>query len=534
VVASQDNTNIIQIGGILKSVQGSQMNLTNLMAGQFIELEVSLNNNGCYIQSNKPIGVCSYLTGSQYNEPYMGVRISDPAQCWLPSIEQTVADALIAPFIPDGVTKLTDHYALIITPANAKNNTKVSIGGGTATVLSGGIWRDNAAAGMSFYTLPLSYPNASYYFTNSAGLIILCYGVGPDESYYYLAYSAMRNLDAVFYGNDIHYQNLPDTVFCINDIVFRADISQTNTEIESLQWYINEVEEVSVRDQITWNKNLPAGKYDIKMVLHSVDKDTIILTSILHIGAHITTLPLPPEGGSTTGDGCYKVGNQVTAIAVPNFGYTFVNWTEDNAIVSTNSFYAFTATQNRILVANFEKHTLDFDTYTVIICNRIILINLRKLAEDGYEVIGCEWFKNGIEVQETHMQNEFSYAEGAGKLLDVAPAYYNYCLIIKDYGKLYSSEKIIIEYTKSSDCNEVDELNYLNELLVYPNPVMSGSLLTIEGLVKDSPIYVYNHLGDCVFSGIAVENSMLIVLELPSGIYLMRNEDKIVKIVIVK
>jgi len=190
IVASRDSTNITQTGGRLLFPARGQKNLTNLRAGQFVELEVSLKNNGCFIQADKPVGVCAYLTGCSYNPG----GISDPAQSWLPAIEQTATETLIAPFIPTGSTALNAHYALVITPTATKDDTKVSIGGATATVLSGGSWRDNAAASMSFYTMPLTKPTASYNFTNQAGLIIMCYGVGSAESYYFLAYSAMRNL----------------------------------------------------------------------------------------------------------------------------------------------------------------------------------------------------------------------------------------------------------------------------------------------------------------------------------------------------
>ena len=608
IVASQDQTNITQIGGRLLYPEGGQTNLSNLQAGQFVELEVSLENNGCYIQANKPVGVCTYLTGSLYNNSDEN-RDSDPAQCWLPSVEQTVTDALISPFIPTGETKLKTHYALILTPTNTKNNTRVTIGDGAAIELSGS-WNDNSAANMSFYRLPMSDSTASYYFTNEAGLIILCYGVGPDESYYYLAYSDMRNLDAAFYANDIYYQNLPSHLFCVNDIEFSAEVNITNTEIESLQWYIDGVEEISAQDSLIWHKYFSANEYHIKMVLHSIDKDTITLESILHIGAHISTFPSPPEGGSTIGDGCYKVGDQINVSAMPNLDYVFVNWTEDDTIVSTNTSYSFTATkdrvltahfelkpldtyeiivlanppeggvvtgggiynyndpvtvkampnaeyqfinwtenntpvypdtsyafivtENRTLVANFKKldvDTLNFDTYAVIMCDRVILLNLKKLAEDGYEVIGCKWYKNGIEVKETYATTECSYTEGSDKLLEAAPTYYMYCILTKNHGELCSTEKIIIKHDKVLGCKDVENID---KLLAYPNPLFSGGLLTLKGIVKGSPIYVYNFLGSCVFSTIATENIMPITLDLPQGIYLIRNADQIFKIAIVK
>ena len=68
IVASENNTNISQTGGTIKPAEGGQTSLNNLQAGQFVELEIILSNNGCYIQSDKPVGVCAYLT-SHYATP---------------------------------------------------------------------------------------------------------------------------------------------------------------------------------------------------------------------------------------------------------------------------------------------------------------------------------------------------------------------------------------------------------------------------------------------------------------------------------
>jgi hypothetical protein len=60
IVASQNNTNITQVvGGTLRvGAPGAQTSLLNLQAGQFVELAIS--ETGCYIEANKPVGVCSF------------------------------------------------------------------------------------------------------------------------------------------------------------------------------------------------------------------------------------------------------------------------------------------------------------------------------------------------------------------------------------------------------------------------------------------------------------------------------------------
>lgn len=61
----------------------------------------------------------------------------------------------------------------------------------------------------------------------------------------------------------------------------------------------------------------------------------------------------PAAGGTNFGSGAYLANALVTVTAAANAGYTFVNWTEGGAIVSTSASYQFTITGNRTLVANY-------------------------------------------------------------------------------------------------------------------------------------------------------------------------------------
>lgn len=69
----------------------------------------------------------------------------------------------------------------------------------------------------------------------------------------------------------------------------------------------------------------------------------------------ITATANPTEGGTATVDNVNpQHGATVTATAIAGPGYHFVNWTENGTEVSTDAVYAFTATGNRYLTANFE------------------------------------------------------------------------------------------------------------------------------------------------------------------------------------
>jgi hypothetical protein len=60
------------------------------------------------------------------------------------------------------------------------------------------------------------------------------------------------------------------------------------------------------------------------------------------------------EWGYVTGGGIYEKDEVVTVQAYANYGYRFVNWTEDGVPVSTDARYAFNLEGQRNLVANFE------------------------------------------------------------------------------------------------------------------------------------------------------------------------------------
>ncbi|MCL2246728.1 MAG: IgGFc-binding protein, partial [Lentimicrobiaceae bacterium] len=253
IVVLQNNTNISQTGGTIRTDDpGAQNHLSGLSAGQFVDLEVS--NNGCHINATKPIGVCSFLA------TYTSIT-SAPSQCWIPAIEQTIPNAIIAPFMPVTGTQLNQHYALVVTPTLTKTNTTVSVGGASAIPLFGGGWIDNAESNMSVYTMPLTHNTASYNFTNPAGLIILCYGSGISVSYYYSAGFAMRNLSAAFTANNIPYDELHSHPFCEHDITFVANIEGIHPNAGSLNWYINGVHQTALTDLHTWNQNFATGNY---------------------------------------------------------------------------------------------------------------------------------------------------------------------------------------------------------------------------------------------------------------------------------
>ena len=86
---------------------------------------------------------------------------------------------------------------------------------------------------------------------------------------------------------------------------------------------------------------------------------TFIVLTDCNLVAHfalpfnITTSVNPTEGGTVSDGGVFDYGNICTVTATPNENYTFMYWTENDDVVSSDAEYSFMVTDNRNLVAHF-------------------------------------------------------------------------------------------------------------------------------------------------------------------------------------
>ena len=116
----------------------------------------------------------------------------------------------------------------------------------------------------------------------------------------------------------------------------------------------------------------------------------------------------PSNGGSVSGGGTYNQGQSCTVSATANSDYTFVNWTENGTLVSTNANYTFTVTGSRNLVANFQAQP---QQYTISVSanpsnggivsgggtfNQGQSCTVHATANTGYTFVN--WTENGTQV----------------------------------------------------------------------------------------------------------------------------------------
>ena len=71
-------------------------------------------------------------------------------------------------------------------------------------------------------------------------------------------------------------------------------------------------------------------------------------------GTNIVTVSAnPTNGGTVSGSGSYAFGSTCTVTATPRPGYYFLNWTENDVVVSYDAAYSFNVNYDTHLVANF-------------------------------------------------------------------------------------------------------------------------------------------------------------------------------------
>ena len=134
----------------------------------------------------------------------------------------------------------------------------------------------------------------------------------------------------------------------------------------------------------------------------------------------ITASANPTEGGSVSGAGTFNHFETCTLTATANEGYTFVNWTKNGTVVSTNLTYGFTVTEAANFVANFQLNSYEITatanptvggtisgtgTY-----NHFQTCELTATANEGYTFVN--WTKNGVEVS-TNATYSFTVTEAA-------------------------------------------------------------------------------------------------------------------------
>ncbi len=89
--------------------------------------------------------------------------------------------------------------------------------------------------------------------------------------------------------------------------------------------------------------------------LDSCLNETVIMNELE--GVKVSIEATATTGGTVQGSGEYAYGETVTLTALPNAGYVFVSWKENDVLISADQIYQFEAIESRNLLAVFLKES---------------------------------------------------------------------------------------------------------------------------------------------------------------------------------
>ena len=211
----------------------------------------------------------------------------------------------------------------------------------------------------------------------------------------------------------------------------------------------------------------------------------------------VFTSAYPVEGGTTTGGGSYLYGDNVTVTATANEGYNFINWVEDDNVVSTEANYSFTVTGSRSLTAIFELQALE--------------ITVAIDPEEAGTIIGGGTYSYGEEVTLTIERNEDWAFQNWTENGEVVSEEMTYTFIATENRNLVAN----FLFTEGIGENSI-------AANVYPNPTRGEFTLEGEGL---SHVRIVNAYGQTVYNAdLEGDQARIDLSQMGKGIYMMHIE----------
>lgn len=208
-------------------------------------------------------------------------------------------------------------------------------------------------------------------------------------------------------------------------------------------------------------------------------------TNIFESSYEISAEANPPESGIVTGEGVYCSETNCTLTATPNEGYTFVNWTKNGEVVSTETTCSFTVTEGANYIANFDvpENIIEFaDQIVKWIC--VALWDTDGSGELSYEEAAAvtdlgTTFKNQTSITSF---DELQYFTGLTSIGDEA---FYHCTNLTSV--TIPSSVLMIGTSSFSNCTNLASLNIGNSITTIGDYAFGGcrslSLLYIPNSV---------------------------------------------------
>lgn len=151
-------------------------------------------------------------------------------------------------------------------------------------------------------------------------------------------------------------QNTP-----IYNIVLTANLAKGGTVEGGGNYELNEEVTINAIENtgyhfVNWTENDTEVSANATYTFTATSNRTLVAN--FEINSYTVTLSTNPEGaGTVTGGGTFEHDQNVSISATAQGEYKFLNWKENNEVISSSSSYSFTAAADRELVATFELRT---------------------------------------------------------------------------------------------------------------------------------------------------------------------------------
>lgn len=221
----------------------------------------------------------------------------------------------------------------------------------TANIQSGGMWE----------VLPDSTGRTS------EG-ILQAVGVGTTTNAWYRTSCLALSADSIYevsvwvkYGGQGASSNAPTFKIGINDLGTPGSFKTAHVKVSKPVFAYKDWTEVKTEINVTETKSYYIGlNYTSKFSdFSSLNVDDFTLKAVRAKPKYTVTLSVNDQTmGTVSGEGSYDSAATVKVLATPMANYEFVNWTENDAPVSTDTAYSFVITGPRTLKANFREASL--------------------------------------------------------------------------------------------------------------------------------------------------------------------------------
>jgi hypothetical protein len=212
----------------------------------------------------------------------------------------------------------------------------------------------------------------------------------------------------------------------------------------------------------------------------------------------VTSTVLPLASGTTNiTDGLFESGTSVSITATPSEGYAFVNWTENNQVISVSDTLTFIINSTRSFVANFR-----LKTYTVTLSTNNPSAGYTNFASKSYN----HGEKATINAQPNWQYRFVNWTED-GQIISNES---KYSFFVND------NHTMVANFEKVTGASDI----HATTITISPNP--STDYISLSGVQKGNEILITSISGSIIKNTVAESSVQKIdVTQLNKGIYLV-------------